>query len=80
MKMKFYLELKMNNCVGCISNGKACIIQNHNLIRDCPCSECIVKVTCDYWENVCDKYQSFLSTIKSTIDDYGKERYFIKDG
>jgi hypothetical protein len=45
----------MNDCQGCSMFGKSCIIRQSKLEQQCPCRECIVKITC--YTDLCMKYK-----------------------
>ena len=67
-------------CKGCIMAHFDCVINEYitEMIKECPCHNCLVKVTCKYNE-MCELYTKFVDKINA-IPEYEKrlEEYETK--
>ena len=66
-------------CLSCVMSQNDCMLYRgfENLIKDCPCLRCLVKITCTF-DDVCDAYSEFMDSIYSDkklerkIEEYEK--------
>jgi len=65
-------HFEVEKCRGCMMISFNCMVYTciTEMIKECPCHNCIVKVTCDY-DNVCEAYSKFMDKVHS-IDEYDK--------
>jgi hypothetical protein len=50
-------------CEGCFM-AEGCDIQKYKNYKDCPCTTCLVKVTCITVEQICSIYNDFFRSLK----------------
>lgn len=63
-----------DNCKGCyITDRSHCNVYVYNVYGDCPCTNCLVKVTCD--DGTCQK----LTNAIIIIIEYGKRKSYAYD-
>ena len=74
MTQKFEVE----KCLGCVMVFFDCVLHEEmtEYIKDCPCHNCLVKVTCSY-DNVCDVYSKFQDEL-SKVEGYEKRLEWIE--
>ena len=65
-----YFELY--KCRGCVMLYFDCMVYGciTEMIKECPCHNCLVKVTCSY-DEVCEAYSKFVDKLNS-IPEYEK--------
>jgi len=58
------LLVTRQNCKGCVMTKYKCFVKESmpELIYQCPCSECIVKITCKTGQ-ICQEYNDFFDRI-----------------
>ena len=66
-----------DKCTGCVMVKNRCILLNSitELVPNCPCSTCLVKMICTY-DDTCDLYSEHMDKL---VDDRYKERVFEYD-
>ncbi len=59
-------------CEGCVMLDFNCAVYSciPEVTNQCPCHDCLVKVTCSY-DDVCEPYSDFMDKVQS-IDEYVK--------
>lgn len=64
------MNKKYPECEGCMMEVDMgdCILQRWRQTKNCPCSSCIVKITCRTHEQICNSYSEYYSKIRSDID------------
>lgn len=68
--LKYYIEL----CKGCVNIKEGCVYTRFSSL--CPCTKCLVKVTC---EVACDDYfvlqNLYTNTSKTKLIEKAKQKY-----
>jgi len=68
----------LDPCDGCgphECDDDTCIIQDVGFIEECPCKECLVKMTCLFGQQACDDFMA----LYDKCDDILKNRGYLKE-
>ena len=71
-------KFEVEKCFGCTMIHFKCVLywDMTEYIKDCPCHNCLVKVTCGY-DDVCDTYSEFQDKL-SQVEGYEEKLEWLE--